>query len=178
MGKKLLCHTLSPVPAWNLHSTAETRIGPRRPPTFAIAIAWIPATGAVGIVEAIIEGQSRNAGQQEQQDQDPWAHCSAAPTAAAAPVHPGPGWGPGANWEEKENKKPIREAPLQGAWDPSILHTLNHFIVHYEAPSSARLSAPCSEKLQESLLLEARGNKQTNKPSEEISRQQKDHGKN
>lgn len=73
----------SSVPAWNLHFTAgargglahpqEQRARPRRPPTFILA--QVPATGTVGVVEAIVEGQAGDEGQQEQQDQEQQVHC-------------------------------------------------------------------------------------------------------
>lgn len=43
-------------------------------PTFAMTVAWVLVVGAVGVVEAIVEGQSVGAWQQEQWDQEQQAH--------------------------------------------------------------------------------------------------------
>lgn len=44
------------------------------PPTFAMAVAQVLAMGAVGVVEAVVERQSRDAGQGQQQAQEQQAH--------------------------------------------------------------------------------------------------------
>lgn len=80
MGKGLL----SPVPTWSLRITAEARGGlghpaeqrarPRMWPTFTIAVARVLVMGTAGVVKAIVEGQSRDTGQGEQQDQEQQTH--------------------------------------------------------------------------------------------------------
>lgn len=44
------------------------------PPTFAMAVAQVLAVEAVGVVEAIVERQSRDTGQGQQQAQEQQAH--------------------------------------------------------------------------------------------------------
>lgn len=125
---------LSPVPAWSLHIRAGAGRGPghpaehkaraRRPPTFTVAVAQVPAVGIVGVVEAVVERQPRDAGQGVQQDQQQRAHgarhgCSARVSGARRE--------PGAGWEEKKSK-PVREACCReagGPWVPAPTHSLN-----------------------------------------------------
>lgn len=125
---------LSPVPTWSLHIRTGARRGPghpgehraraRRPPTFTVAVAQVPAVGIVGVVEAVVERQPRDAGQGVQQDQQQRAHgarhgCSARVSGVR--------WEPGAGWQEKKNK-PVREACCrgpEGPWVPAPTHSLN-----------------------------------------------------
>lgn len=105
-------------------------------PTFAMAVVQVLAVGAVGVVEAIVERQSRDAGQGQQQAQEQQAHG----------VTQGGSAGVSCARREEAKSKPVRGAPPKGArdpWVPAPTHSLTEQVTA-EHPRGAR---HCSQSL-------------------------------
>ena len=104
----------------------------RRLPTFAVAIAQVPAIGIVGVVEAIVEGQPGDAGQQEQQDQEQQAHDTRhghRASVSGARLESGAGW--------KEEKISQLEKPAAGGpGTPGFQHLFTSSVTDYGASSA------------------------------------------
>lgn len=119
----------------------EPRARSRRPPTFAVAVAQVPAIG-LGVVEAVVEGQPRDTGQQVQQEQR--AHGVTHGRRARVS---GARLEPGAGWEEEKNplEKPAAGG-VRAPWVPAPTRSLAQQIImeHHE-------HRHCSQSLEDVL---------------------------
>lgn len=98
----------------------ELRARARRPPTFAVAGARVRAVGIAGVVEAVVEGQPGDTGQQAEEEQRAHGVMQGCSTSV---------WGTaGAQGRLGRGENPVREAGCRGVGTPGFQHVLAHLI--------------------------------------------------